>query len=86
MKVVRSEMTQKKMAEKVFNTQILDEALANDAPVPDGIRNPFQVAPSKYRAISPRLFVRAVHLCHLGFMPEWIRNGHGQETEMLVSA
>lgn len=83
LKIVKSQMPQKKMEQKVRQAQRVFFIFGlTQYPVPNRAPDPFQDEACQHRPISPSLLLRKVYLHCAGTLPQWILDGYGQEEEI----
>lgn len=82
LKVVKSQVEQKKQLEKVVMTLGWKKSLLTQRQVSNRIADPCKDAPSKHRGILSCFCFRKLHLCRPRTMSQWLTHGHGQESEI----
>ena len=77
LKVVRSNVQQKKQLEKVVLSFNGTKKLLTELQVSNRIADPREDAPSKHSRISSRFCFRKLYLCYPRAMSQWFTYGHG---------
>lgn len=81
MKVVKSQMPQKKMEEKVgMLFRMIGVKCADSMIVPDRVADSFENAPPICCSVLPGFCIRAKYICRIGVMSKWVSDGYGAQT------